>query len=42
VIRHKDVAPKRKIDIDDRIWLNWWFATFKDYQNSLIPYKMKD
>jgi N-acetyl-anhydromuramyl-L-alanine amidase AmpD len=22
VIRHKDVAPKRKIDIDDRIWLN--------------------
>ena len=41
VIRHKDVAPKRKIDIDDRIWLNWWFATFKDYQDSLIAKEMK-
>ena len=40
VIRHKDISPGRKIDIDDRIWINGWFKDFLDYQNSLNPKEM--
>lgn len=34
VIRHKDIAPKRKSDVRDAFWQNE-YATFADYQNSL-------
>jgi len=36
IIRHKDIAPNRKIDIDDRLWKNE-FSTFADYQRSFSP-----
>ncbi len=35
VIRHKDVSPGRKVDVADTFW-NWQFATFQDYQKSLV------
>ena len=35
IIRHKDIAPKRKNDVDDSFWSNE-FKTFTDYQNSYI------
>lgn len=38
VIRHKDIAPKRKIDVLDTFW-NKEFATWADYQKSLTPYQ---
>ena len=41
VIRHKDIAAGRKIDIDNRIFTLGWFKTFKDYQNSLIAKEYK-
>lgn len=33
IIRHKDIAPKRKTDIDDSFFNNE-YKTFSDYQNS--------
>jgi len=33
ILRHKDIAPTRKVDIDDNFWYNE-FTTWKDYQNS--------
>lgn len=38
VIRHKDIAPWRKIDVWDNFWNNE-FKTYNDYQNS---YSEKD
>ena len=38
VIRHKDIAPLRKIDVWDKFWNNE-FITYKDYQAS---YTLKD
>jgi len=35
IIRHKDIAPKRKNDVDDSFWNNE-YKTFTDYQNSYI------
>lgn len=35
VLRHKDIAPWRKNDIDDTFW-NHWFKNWAEYQNSLI------
>ena len=35
VLRHKDIAPWRKVDIADEFW-NHWFESWKDYQDSLI------
>ena len=35
IIRHKDIAPKRKNDVADSFWDNE-FKTFSDYQNSYI------
>lgn len=34
VIRHKDIAPTRKVDIDDSFW-NTRFEKYSDYQNYL-------
>ena len=34
VIRHKDVAPRRKWDVGDQFWAKE-FKSFKDYQESL-------
>jgi len=39
VIRHKDIAPKRKTDVRDAFWRNE-FKTFKDYQKSLTETTM--
>lgn len=36
VLRHRDIAPKRKTDIADTFW-NATYKTWADYQNSLIP-----
>lgn len=36
VIRHKDIAPRRKNDIADSFW-NKEFKTYKDYTNTLKP-----
>lgn len=41
VLRHKDIAPKRKIDIGDSFW-NEEFTTFKDYQQSLTTETMTE
>ena len=35
IIRHKDISPGRKNDVDDSFWNNE-FKTFSDYQNSYI------
>lgn len=35
VLRHKDIAPWRKIDIVDTFW-NHWFKSWQEYQNSLV------
>lgn len=35
IIRHKDIAPKRKNDVADEFWSNE-YKTFTDYQNSYI------
>jgi N-acetylmuramoyl-L-alanine amidase len=34
VVRHKDIAPKRKIDIEDTFWNNE-YASWEEYQSSL-------
>lgn len=34
VLRHKDIAPKRKIDVGDNYW-NTDYKSWKDYQTSL-------
>lgn len=39
VLRHKDIAPGRKVDIADSFW-NHWFVSWKDYQDSLVPKEM--
>lgn len=39
VLRHKDIASKRKTDISDDFWNNK-YKSWTDYQNSLIPKKM--
>lgn len=36
LIRHKDIAPGRKTDIDDSFW-NDEHPTFTDYQKSFMP-----
>jgi N-acetyl-anhydromuramyl-L-alanine amidase AmpD len=36
VLRHRDIAPKRKTDIADTFWNNA-YKTWADYQNSLTP-----
>lgn len=33
-------SKSRKVDIDKAIYLNGWFKTFKDYQDSLVPKEM--
>lgn len=33
IIRHKDISPWRKTDVDDSFWNNE-YKTFKDYQDS--------
>lgn len=38
IIRHKDIAPKRKVDVYDTFWNNQ-FKTFQDYQNSYATKK---
>jgi len=35
VIRHKDYAPWRKVDIDDRLWYPE-FKTFEDWKNAKL------
>lgn len=35
IIRHKDIAPWRKVDVDDSLW-NKEFKTFRDYIDSLF------
>lgn len=35
IIRHKDIAPGRKVDVDDSFWNNE-YKTFTDYQNSYM------
>lgn len=35
ILRHKDIAPKRKTDIADTLW-NGQFKTWDDYKKSLI------
>lgn len=35
ILRHKDIAPKRKTDIADTFW-NWTFKTYQDFINSLF------
>lgn len=35
IIRHKDIAPRRKNDVADEFWNNE-YKTFTDYQNSYI------
>ena len=35
LIRHKDIAPGRKTDIDDSFW-NDLYKTFTEYQNSYM------
>ena len=35
IIRHKDIAPWRKVDVDDSLW-NKEFNTFRDYIDSLF------
>ena len=39
VLRHKDIAPGRKIDIEDQFWNNK-YKSWEEYQNSLVPKKM--
>ena len=36
VIRHKDIAPKRKVDVADTFWNNK-YKTFADYQKTFVP-----
>lgn len=36
VLRHRDIAPKRKWDIGDNFWLPY-FPTYGDFQNDLVP-----
>lgn len=38
VIRHKDIAPRRKTDIADTYW-NKKFKTFNEYTATLKPRK---
>jgi len=38
IIRHKDVSPKRKVDIYDEFW-NTQYSSFKLYQNSFWDIK---
>lgn len=38
VLRHKDIAPKRKVDISDIFW-NKTYKTWGDFQKSLIPFE---
>lgn len=33
ILRHKDISPKRKVDIYDSFW-DWKYKSFADYQNS--------
>jgi len=35
LVRHKDIAPGRKIDPDDSLW-NTRFKTFEAYKNFLF------
>lgn len=37
VLRHRDIAPKRKVDVADQFWK---IATWEDYQETLIPRKI--
>lgn len=39
IIRHKDIAPKRKIDVGDNFWNNE-YKSFKLYQNSFMVDKI--
>jgi len=39
VLRHKDIAPKRKVDIDDSFW-NENFSSFRDFLE--FAYDTKD
>jgi N-acetyl-anhydromuramyl-L-alanine amidase AmpD len=41
VIRHKDIAPGRKIDVGDNFWNNQ-FKSYLDYQNSYIEKNESD
>lgn len=38
VLRHKDIAPKRKTDVADSFWNNK-YKTYQDYINTLKPRK---
>lgn len=37
VLRHKDIAPKRKVDVADQFWR---IHSWEDYQKTLIPHKI--
>jgi len=36
LIRHKDIAPGRKTDIDDSFWRDAGYASWEEYQNTFI------
>ncbi len=36
LIRHKDIAPGRKTDIDDSFWRDAGLANWEEYQNTFI------
>lgn len=40
VLRHKDIAPKRKTDIADSFW-NWKYKSYIEYVNMLKPREWK-
>jgi N-acetyl-anhydromuramyl-L-alanine amidase AmpD len=41
VVRHKDIAPGRKVDVGDNFWNNQ-FKSYSDYQNSYIEKSESD
>lgn len=36
LIRHKDIAPGRKTDIDDSLWRDAGYTSWEEYQNTFI------
>ncbi len=41
VIRHKDIAPGRKTDIDDSFFNKWYQVSFKEWQSKLVAKEWK-